>query len=92
MPVCRHHPACYHRAFRHLVCRLQDDRRRGFDLARPPLLRLALHRLKDDHYQFVWTSHHILIDGRSRQILLEELFAIYDALATGTPPALSRDA
>ena len=27
----------------------------------------------------VWTSHHALFDGRSRVILLHELFALYDA-------------
>ena len=62
---------------------LQADRRRGFDLARPPLFRLAVFRLAEAHYQLIWTSHHAILDGRSRLILLEELFEIYDAACAG---------
>ncbi len=59
---------------------LDGDRRRGFDFSRAPLMRLALFRLADDDFSFVWTSHHALLDGWSRSRLLEELFGFYDAL------------
>ncbi len=44
---------------------LNDDRRRGFDLAVAPLARAALFRVADERWQFVWTFHHILADGQS---------------------------
>ncbi len=62
---------------------LEEDRRRGFDLASPPLLRLALIRLSNDAYRFVWSHHHILLDGWSLPILLRDLFAFYQASLRG---------
>jgi amino acid adenylation domain-containing protein len=62
---------------------LDDDRRRAFDFSAFPLLRLALFRLADDDFYFVWTYHHALLDAPSRTRLLEELFGLYDALRRG---------
>jgi amino acid adenylation domain-containing protein len=62
---------------------LEGDRRRGFDLARPPLLRLTLLRRADGHYTCVWTYHHALLDGRSHTLVLNEVFADYEALLRG---------
>ncbi len=59
---------------------LSDDRRRGFKLDQPPLLRLTLFRTEDDAYELVWTVHHILLDGRSFVNVLHEVFAVYEAL------------
>src|SRR3954470_22339064 len=55
----------------------------GFVLSRPPLMRLKLFRLGDELYQFVWTHHHILMDGWCRPLLLEEVISTYHALAAG---------
>jgi hypothetical protein len=57
---------------------LTADRRRGFDLGQPPLLRLALLRLSDTSCVFALTHHHLLLDGWSQQILLRELLDFYD--------------
>jgi amino acid adenylation domain-containing protein len=57
----------------------EEDRRRGFDLAKAPLLRVALLRLADDAYRFVWSRHHILLDGWSTPLLVKEVFALYEA-------------
>jgi NRPS condensation-like uncharacterized protein len=51
------------------------DRRRGFDLTAPPLMRVALFRLADARYKCIWTFHHALIDGRSYPTVLKEVFA-----------------
>jgi amino acid adenylation domain-containing protein len=71
---------------------LQADRARGFDLSRAPLMRLALLRTAEDAYEFVWSHHHILLDGWSLPLLLREVFAFYEAFRQGqdlhleTPP------
>jgi hypothetical protein len=68
---------------------LADDRRRGFELTRPPLLRVALLRLSDSAGVFVFTHHHLLMDGWSQQIVLRELLENYDSpgcAATADPP------
>jgi amino acid adenylation domain-containing protein/non-ribosomal peptide synthase protein (TIGR01720 family) len=64
---------------------LISERQRGFDLSAPPLMRLALVRLDDDSYGFVWTHHHLLIDGWSGALVLDEVFDAYEALRRGAP-------
>src|SRR5262249_29635858 len=59
---------------------LAEDQARGFDLANAPLLRCALLRLGPEAYSFVWTYHHILLDGWSSALLFSELFGIYEAM------------
>ena len=41
---------------------------------------LALFRVADADYELVWTSHHALLDGRSYLRVLNEAFALYEAL------------
>ncbi|MBI4662221.1 MAG: amino acid adenylation domain-containing protein [Verrucomicrobia bacterium] len=62
---------------------LQADRRRGLNLALAPLMRLALMRIRETKYWLVWTFHHLLLDGRSLVVLLNELFAFYEAHRDG---------
>ena len=71
-----------------LAAFLQTDRRQGFDLAEPPLLRLALFHRAEADCCFVWTFHHAILDGQSLRIILVELFACYDALVQGQTPRL----
>lgn len=61
---------------------LENDRRRGFNLAEVPLVRFALFRFDEAEYKFVWTFHHILMDGHSHSLLLQELFGFYESSAT----------
>ncbi|MCA1612753.1 MAG: amino acid adenylation domain-containing protein, partial [Acidobacteria bacterium] len=58
---------------------IEEVRRTGFDLAKAPLLRLALFRLADGAYQFVLSHHHLLLDGWSRTLLLNEVEELYGA-------------
>ena len=52
-------------------------------------MRLALFHLSDADYRLVWTSHHALLDGRSRLVVLEELFALYEACCRGESLSLA---
>ncbi len=62
---------------------LASDRERGFDLASPPLMRLALLRTEENAYRFVWSHHHVLLDGWSIPSLLKEVFTFYEAFSRG---------
>lgn len=62
---------------------LQTDRVQGFVLDKAPLMRFTLIRVADDTYEFVWSFHHLLIDGWSWSILCKEVFAFYNALLKG---------
>ena len=58
---------------------LATDQKRGFDLSEPPLVRLSLFRMDEVEYWFVWTLHHVLMDGRSFPVVLQDVFAYYGA-------------
>ena len=62
---------------------LQADRRRGFDMARAPLLRLTLLRYCETKHRLIWTFHHAILDGRSFAPVLREVFAHYEAFRAG---------
>ncbi len=69
---------------------LDEDRRRGFDLAKAPLARVALIRLADRETMLVFSSHHMLLDGWSTQIVLRDVHAAYMAIVEGRAPSPSR--
>jgi hypothetical protein len=67
---------------------LAADRARGFDLRSGPPWRTRLIRLRADLHVLVVTFHHLVADGVSIQIWLEEVDEHYRALAAGVAPAL----
>ena len=69
---------------------LESDRRQPFDLSRAPLMRCVLIRVDEDTSIFVWTCHHILVDGWSMPILLQEILTCYEAALQGDSVSLSR--
>ncbi len=62
---------------------LREDRAIPFNIAQPPLMRFTIIRSSDDDYVFVWSHHHLLLDGWSTAIILEELATVYNALRRG---------
>ncbi|HEY4748702.1 MAG TPA: condensation domain-containing protein, partial [Steroidobacteraceae bacterium] len=66
-----------------------SDRAERFDFARPPLMRLNLIRVGDAEHRLIWSSHHVLFDGWSIPILIDEVFAAYGALCRREPPQLA---
>ncbi|CAB4893709.1 unannotated protein [freshwater metagenome] len=53
------------------------ERDAGFDLERPPLVRGALVRLGPDRHRLLLTLHHVISDGWSEAVLLDDLVAGY---------------
>ena len=62
---------------------LKTDRRTGFDLSKAPLMRLTLVRIDDNTSRFIWSYHHIVIDGWSLPVLFRELLTFYEAFRQG---------
>lgn len=60
----------------------------SFDLAQDPLLRVTLLRLSGDEHLLLFTLHHIVCDGWSMQVLVEELSALYSASLKGETATL----
>jgi thioesterase domain-containing protein/acyl carrier protein len=67
---------------------LCEDRREGFDMLHPPLMRLNLIRLDEDEYRLVWSSHHLVIDRWCIGTLFNEVKTAYEAALAGTRPQL----
>ncbi|WNG44100.1 amino acid adenylation domain-containing protein [Archangium minus] len=72
---------------REVASLLEEDRRRGFELGQTPLMRLLLARTGPRTHTFIWSCHHLLLDGWSLGLLLKECLDAYHALARGKPPA-----
>jgi len=70
---------------------LTNERSRGFDLTRAPLLRLVIMRTADETHRFLLNYHHVLLDGWSLALLFKEIFTLYDAFTCNQdrtlPPA-----
>ncbi len=64
---------------------LENDRIRDFDLSDLPPWRWNLFRINETESRLIWSSHHALFDGRTRLILIEELFTLYDSFREGRP-------
>jgi amino acid adenylation domain-containing protein len=66
----------------------RDGARRPFDLARDPMIRVALLALGAAEHLALVTQHHIASDGWSIGVLLRELGALYAAAREGRPSPL----
>nr|AXN93575.1 PuwA [Cylindrospermum moravicum CCALA 993]AXN93584.1 PuwA [Cylindrospermum alatosporum CCALA 994] len=59
-----------------------------FDLYQPPLLRGTLLRLSENSHVLLLTVHHIVFDGWSMGVFIQELSVLYPAFAKGEPSPL----
>jgi len=66
----------------------EDEARTQFDLENGPLLRVTLVRLEDEDHQLLVTLHHIIADGWSLNLLIDEFSRLYAAAAQGQTLAL----
>jgi amino acid adenylation domain-containing protein len=65
-----------------------EEARQPFDLARGPLCRTRLLRLDNQEHVLLATVHHIVSDGWSLGVFVQELAALYQADVFGRPPSL----
>ncbi len=56
---------------------LEQDRRQKFNLKAAPLMRLTLIQTDDTDYELVWTQQHLILDGWSAGLVLQQVFADY---------------
>ena len=62
---------------------LAADSRRGFQLNKAPLLRLALFQFDDNSHHLVLSQHHIIVDGWSQALVVNEAFKLYEGYCEG---------
>lgn len=67
----------------------EQDKNDGFDLTQPSLMRLKVLDFGDGVYEFIWTYHHIILDGWSMNILVADFYNIL--LESGSSKYVSSD-
>jgi amino acid adenylation domain-containing protein len=72
-------------ALQHLIA---EETTAPFDLERGPLIRGRLVRLAQDDHVLLLTMHHIVSDGWSMGVLVDELGRLYGAFREGRPDPL----
>ncbi|HYO14749.1 MAG TPA: amino acid adenylation domain-containing protein, partial [Thermoanaerobaculia bacterium] len=72
----------------HALGKARAEGRGIFDLARGPLLRVRVLRLGDEDHVLLLTMHHIISDGWSIQVFLDEFVTLYAAGAAGNSSPL----
>jgi amino acid adenylation domain-containing protein len=64
------------------------EAQKPFDITQAPLLRVVLVKIAEGDHIIFWTFHHIVSDGWSSRIFLQELITSYLALLNGQLPDL----
>jgi len=63
--------------------RVEEEAQRPFSLSTGPLIRATLLQLKADEHVLMLTMHHIVSDGWSLRVLVNELAAAYESFTSG---------
>lgn len=64
--------------------RKQRDKSRKFDLSEDALMRLYVLQTGDEEYEFIWSHHHIIMDGWCMGIIANEFKVVYANLKRGS--------
>jgi len=67
---------------------IRTEAQTPFDLGQAPLLRMKVLRLATQDHVVLLSLHHIVADGWSMGILVQELAQVYNALQSGQPTEL----
>lgn len=67
---------------------VDQEAQQPFDLESGPLVRFGLIRLADDDHVAMFTMHHIISDGWSMGVLINEMASLYNSFSKAMPSAL----
>lgn len=68
---------------------IREEGQLPFDLEKPPLLRVSLLRINTEEHILLLTAHHIVFDGWSIEVFINELASLFAAFSSGKPSALA---
>jgi amino acid adenylation domain-containing protein len=71
-----------------LPAALREETVRSFDLRRGPLARFTLFALGPSRFHLLFVAHHAVFDGMSKDVLVRDLAACYNARVVGGEPEL----
>ncbi len=67
---------------------VRDQALQPFDLEAGPLVRFVLFKVGDEDHVLMTVTHHIISDGRSIEVLMDDIGTFYRAFAEGRQPGL----
>ncbi len=67
---------------------INGEKQWTFDLSHGPLFRASIVRLAEEEHILLLTSHHIIFDGWSIELLQRELATLYTAFMQDAPSPL----
>jgi amino acid adenylation domain-containing protein len=67
---------------------VSKEAERPFNLSQGPLLRVKMLKLADEDHVITFMMHHIITDGWSQEVLVDEFVAIYEAYCNGRASSL----
>ncbi|WP_010503429.1 non-ribosomal peptide synthetase, partial [Paenibacillus elgii] len=67
----------------------KKDKEKGFDLAQDALMRISILRTGEEAYRFIWSFHHIVMDGWCLALVTQEVFQTYFVLLEQRQPELA---
>jgi len=71
-----------------ILSNAQEEAQRPFALAEGPLVRATLLKLSAEEHVLLFTMHHIISDGWSIGVIIQELSSLYNAFSQGQPSPL----
>jgi len=63
---------------------LNSEKREGFDFTKAPLIRITLVKRSNKDWLYIFSHHHLLLDGWSKNQINSELRAFYDSAKKGS--------
>jgi amino acid adenylation domain-containing protein/non-ribosomal peptide synthase protein (TIGR01720 family) len=69
----------------------EKDKKKKFNLSKDMLIRIAALKTKASSYKVIWSFHHILMDGWSLGIIINEFFSIYRGIKENRPLQLEEE-
>ncbi|MBQ4803344.1 amino acid adenylation domain-containing protein [Aquimarina sp. MMG015] len=70
----------------------EQDREEGFELEAPSQMRLKIFELKNGEFEFIWSHHHVILDGWCTSILINDFYQILDSIQQKKELKLSKPA
>lgn len=67
---------------------IKEEFNTSFDLSKGPLLRAGLYQIGEKRWTLIFTIHHIITDGWSKEVFKNDLLALYNAFVKGLPDPL----
>ncbi|PTX61374.1 putative pyridoxal-dependent aspartate 1-decarboxylase [Kordia periserrulae] len=64
-----------------MVAYIDEDAKKPFVLSEGPLIRICLFKLAENTYTFYFCIHHLVFDGWSSSILLQDIMTLYQSFA-----------